>query len=198
METKYTLPSIGDTFGDLTVVEVYKKIKDGKSLGNRIRLRCKCGNILSDIRLAHLYGSASKNAIVGCTSCRNKNRGILKRAYDNRQAKNAVFFNYKTKANQRNFSWNISKETFFNVADLPCIYCGEKKTSYFNPPKTSPWSSAYFYTGIDRINSDIGYEEWNIQPCCKWCNISKSNRSEKDFIDWIKRTYNNLGGFRNA
>lgn len=193
METKYPLPKTNDRFGRLTVIETYKKIKENRSIGNRVRLRCDCGNILSDIRVAHLYGSLSKAPIQGCASCRNTERGISKRAYDDRQAKNAVYFNYKTKAAQRNLTWKISKEKFFEIAEKQCVYCKEKNTSYFNPPKTSPWSKPYVYTGIDRIDSSIGYEENNIQPCCKWCNLAKSNRTEKDFLNWIKKISNNLG-----
>lgn len=30
----------------------------------------------------------------------------------------------------------------------------------------------------------------NCVPCCYQCNGSKSDRSERDFLDWIDKVYN--------
>ena len=57
----------------------------------------------------------------------------------------------------------------------------------------SPWSEQFRYTGLDRINSELGYTVENIQPCCKWCNMAKSDRSEKDFIEWVALIIDNWG-----
>lgn len=188
---KYVWPKVGDRFGSLVVIEIYQDFKSGKLNGKRIRLACDCGKVLSNKTAAQLF--SNKKPLRGCSSCRSKVRGINKRKNDNSQAKNAVFFNYKNAAKRRGLEWEIDKEVFFEYIQMPCSYCGEVGLSYFNPPKTSPWSEQFRYTGIDRINSEIGYFKENIQPCCKWCNMAKSNRSEEDFSIWLKKVVENWG-----
>jgi hypothetical protein len=36
--------------------------------------------------------------------------------------------------------------------------------------------------GIDRMNSDLGYIEGNMVPCCGICNITKMDYSAEEFI----------------
>lgn len=186
MKTKHLIPNPGDKFGQLTVLSYYY-IKEDKRWA--VDLQCDCGNILKKKRLGHLYGSESKNPLLSCKDCGYIRRGKNMRDISNGQAKLAVWFNYQTSAKKRNISWDISKDTFFNMIELPCFYCGISKTSYLNNPKTSPWAQPFFYTGIDRVNSSLGYSLTNIVPCCKVCNRSKMDMSIEDFKGWIQRVY---------
>jgi hypothetical protein len=188
---KYNWPELGDKFGNLIVIEIYQDFKNNKPNGKRIRLVCNCGAVLSNKTAAQLY--SKDKPLLGCAPCRSKSRGIKNRKTDNSQAKNAVFFNYRNAALRRNFEWNLDKETFFKYIQKSCVYCNSSNLSYFNPPKTSPWSEQFRYTGLDRINSELGYTVENIQPCCKWCNMAKSDRSEKDFIEWVALIIDNWG-----
>lgn len=43
------------------------------------------------------------------------------------------------------------------------------------------------YSGIDRVDSSVGYEIGNIVPACKICNFAKSNLTQDDFKSWAKR-----------
>ena len=43
------------------------------------------------------------------------------------------------------------------------------------------------YSGIDRIDSSVGYEPNNVVSCCKICNYAKSNLTKDDFINWAIR-----------
>lgn len=43
--------------------------------------------------------------------------------------------------------------------------------------------------GIDRLDSNIGYNIENCVTCCKQCNIMKNVWSEKDFLNKIKEIY---------
>lgn len=52
------------------------------------------------------------------------------------------------------------------MSSKPCYYCGELRE----------------YNGIDRIDSNIGYEDNNIVPCCEICNKMKSNY---DLVFWL-------------
>ena len=43
------------------------------------------------------------------------------------------------------------------------------------------------YSGLDRINNEVGYTRQNVVPCCIICNRAKNSMPFKDFIDWINR-----------
>jgi hypothetical protein len=48
-------------------------------------------------------------------------------------------------------------------------------------------SPNYIYNGIDRIDSSIGYILSNCRPCCRTCNVAKSDLSETEFWNWLTR-----------
>lgn len=64
----------------------------------------------------------------------------------------------------------ISKEEFEEMSLKSCCYCG-----VIGP------------NGIDRVDSDKGYEKSNCAPCCKHCNYTKGNLSLSDFEIWKNR-----------
>lgn len=64
----------------------------------------------------------------------------------------------------------ISKADFINISAKECIYCGTPGPN-----------------GIDRIDSEKGYEKDNCVPCCKHCNYVKGNLSAENFWTWVKR-----------
>lgn len=182
--SKYPKPNKGDVFGELTVIENIKL--PGRWM---VRLQCSCGDDSVLQRLGHLYGSKSKPPVRHCVKCGKKAIGLKQRDCSDKQARTAVWHNYRTKAAERNLVWDLSKEQFWYVAEEPCVYCGNEGTSYFKQPKSSPWASPYVYTGVDRIDSKVGYVYSNVQPCCKWCNMAKSNRTEEEFLSWIRTVY---------
>lgn len=51
----------------------------------------------------------------------------------------------------------------------------------------------YWYNGIDRIDSALGYIEGNVQPCCKEANLAKLNMSEEDFLQLIREIHSHRG-----
>lgn len=181
--------SPGDKVNYFTVKKIIKIKKDGKSMGNGAILICDCGEEVGPIPISRLYKRGNRDGVQSCKKCGYKRRGESQRLYNNGQAKHAVFSRYKVAADRRNISWDLSKDDFFRLISLPCVYCGESNLSFASNPKTSPWQKSFYYTGLDRINSEIGYEIKNVQPCCKWCNMGKSNRSESEFLDWIEKIY---------
>lgn len=184
MKTKYEKPVPGDRFGNLTVVSYYH-LQDEKRWA--VDLVCDCGNLVSKKRLAHLYDSPKHKATSHCKKCGYVYRGTNKRDYSDSQAKNAVWFNYQSSAKRRGIFWGLSKKDFFNLINLSCTYCGDINTSYFNNPKSSPWAKPFVYTGLDRIDSSAGYLLTNVVTCCKICNRAKSDLSQQDFYNWVRR-----------
>jgi hypothetical protein len=185
MRTILEIPKVGAVFGKLTVSSIHT-VADSKGYKRvAVDLICECGGTTKNQRLGHLYGSPAKPGIKSCKQCVGINRGLNLRKTNDSQSKNAVYGRYKSSARQRNIKWDLSKEDFFSIVSLPCNYCDNTNTSFFSGVKSSPWVKSFRFTGIDRIDNNIGYVLNNIQACCKWCNYAKSDRDEKDFEKWI-------------
>lgn len=73
-------------------------------------------------------------------------------------------------AAERGHELELSQQEWFQIATLPCAYCGE------------PGLSAPTGYGIDRIDSSLGYTKENSAPCCRDCNYMKSNFSADEFM----------------
>lgn len=85
----------------------------------------------------------------------------------------------KSHTKRHNIDFNLSKEEFINIINQPCHYCGG-----FRPNIK--------VNGIDRKDNTLGYILSNCLPCCKYCNISKSDRTYEEYIAWIIKSYTHL------
>jgi hypothetical protein len=106
-------------------------------------------------------------------------------------AKKALYYSYKNGKKAKTVGFDIREEDFFKITKMDCFYCNTApftiKINYKNN-----WKSVYLYNGLDRIDNTKGYFLSNVRPCCKWCNFSKRDMIEKDFIAWINRIQSNL------
>jgi hypothetical protein len=115
-----------------------------------------------------------------------------RKKYDSEvNAKRILYNSYKDGEKAKIVGFDISEEDFFKITKVNCFYCN---TAPFAVKRNHSrnWKSAYVYNGLDRIDNKKGYFLSNIRPCCKWCNFTKKDMSEKDFIAWIKKIGNNL------
>jgi hypothetical protein len=64
------------------------------------------------------------------------------------------------------------------LLSLPCAYCGEVQA-----------------TGLDRIDSSIGYLMDNVVPACSTCNKMKNDMTLTEFKAWTRRIYNKWKDF---
>ena len=95
---------------------------------------------------------------------------------------------YKMGAKRRGLSFNLSFDFFSKLLFSNCIYCNyEGKNTYENIVY-----DGVNYNGIDRINPELGYEEWNVVPCCTMCNLAKNNLSIDEWIEYLNRVSNYL------
>jgi hypothetical protein len=53
-------------------------------------------------------------------------------------------------------------------------------------------NGSFTYSGIDRIDSSIGYIEGNVVSCCSKCNTAKSDMPFDEFRVWAIRLYEKL------
>lgn len=87
------------------------------------------------------------------------------------QTPRGKFSTYKTAAKARDLPFDTTFEAFTTFWQKPCTYCGD-------PIDT---------IGIDRVDSDKGYEFGNLVPCCTDCNLMKRHHSYDKFINKIKQ-----------
>lgn len=180
---KYPVAKIGDRFGSMTVVSL-KQIKN-KGLG--VVLVCDCGTTVGPKMMCNLVGSRKQQS---CRDCKMTRLYEMNRTKDDSVTKTKTFYGYVHGAKSRGYSWELTKEQFFDMVIKPCTFCGTQATSVFRSPAAQPWASAFNYTGLDRIDNNFGYTVSNVQPCCKVCNRAKSNLSLDDFLQWIERIKN--------
>ena len=75
------------------------------------------------------------------------------------------FIVYKKNAKVRGLIFEMTRNEFVNLVNMPCYYCGGE--SY----------------GIDRLDNTMGYLKDNTVSCCSMCNYMKKSYSEGEFIN---------------
>ena len=90
---------------------------------------------------------------------------------------------YVQNAKIRGFIFLLTIDEFLEIVNKPCHYCGKESIIEYKK-----------MNGIDRKDSNIGYLKENCLPCCFRCNEAKNNCSYDEFINWICKVYNNMGG----
>ena len=190
MPRKYPIPQPGDVVGKLTIESVFKS-----GGGLNATAVCSCGNSVGPMRVSELFrrkaGYESGGWPRSCKSCSSRYATKRVKVYDDGLAKTRILSRYKNGASRRGIEWSITNEDFFAIAVMPCAYCGDSLTAVSKPQQD--WKAAWPYTGVDRIDSSLGYVLGNVQPCCKWCNIAKNNRSQDEFLAWVSKVKHNWG-----
>jgi len=168
---------IGKRFGRLIVIK--RSYPNGNAGEPRWLCKCECGKetIVRGVCLR-------KGEIRSCGCLRkelSRNRRILPLGLASMRL---AMDGYKRNAKMRRIKWNLTEEQFAEITQKDCYYCGAKPNNKRYQPRNN---GEYIYNGIDRIDNTKGYTIDNIVPCCKICNIAKSNLTEQEFKDWIKR-----------
>lgn len=173
----------GMRFGKLTVVgdDEHRRTDRGQILW---KCKCDCGN--------YTYGITYKlkNGFKTSCGCNAKNYFKPKQKTDIERKHTAIsriIGRYKSKAKTRNIEWNINEKLFISTIEKACYYCGIESSMQLNIN-----GFIYRYNGIDRIDSSKDYISDNIVPCCKNCNMAKSDLRQSEFYDWVKRISENF------
>ena len=90
----------------------------------------------------------------------------------------------KNDAISRNIDFNLSEGQVRTLSSLPCFYCGKTPS---NVCMGTRHNGSYKYSGLDRVDNDIGYTTDNVVPCCIDCNKAKQAKSILGFLKWFKR-----------
>lgn len=183
---------IGHKFGRLLVIEDSgERTKCG---GVKYRCLCDCGNTSITARSELISGRATS---CGCYRIERirESRERLKghpcnpnRKYDTNEERyqHYVYRRIKQRAKTDCLDFELTYEKVEELTQSNCYYCNSEKSNLLKVKKFSE-DYEYPYNGIDRLDSQKGYVEGNVVPCCKWCNQAKSTMSLQEFYAWSQR-----------
>lgn len=173
------LSLIGKVFGHLTIIGKTSITKNGKRISG-FECKCRCGAATkaeaSDLRMGFKRSC-------GC--------GTGRSAHDS--AALACISRYRQGAKKRGMAWELPAELCVRLFLSNCAYCGcppSNRQGGFSAcvgKRQNVRRSAFFYNGIDRVDSSLGYLEPNVVACCRLCNWAKRTMSVEEFLDWALR-----------
>lgn len=169
---------VGSRFGSVVVVERTAAKKNAV-------VRCDCGN-----RFATYTYTLARGETKMCRGCLNasrrgvpnlKNRiGPMERTINEQW--NVFRKNMRTKPGS-----TLSKEEWLLLATSNCFYCDRPPSNVRK--RSVEYAEDFIYSGVDRIDSSLGYTSNNVRPCCWTCNRMKGNMTEEEFYSHVRRIY---------
>jgi 5-methylcytosine-specific restriction endonuclease McrA len=141
--------------------------------------RCDCGTEIA---------RASYRFIRGMKTCGCGPQGRPRIANSGAHV-NTLYAHTRTSARARDIDFLLTKESFREIVERNCHYCGalpQLKTTHKN------LSGQFAFNGIDRVDNNSGYEVSNCVPCCFTCNKAKSALSVDEFREWLRRAFHHF------
>ena len=163
--------------------------------------KCTCGEVIQ-LNTSKILKQSVKKCNM-CASVENINnynmldKKATNRLPDGEAGFNALFSRYKKNAKNRNLPFELNEQEFRVLTKSNCHYCGIEPSQKIPSDNALLYSlnnkkgmtSQYIYTGIDRIDPNVGYIEGNITPCCHICNYMKQDMQKDEFLNKIKHIY---------
>lgn len=162
----------GKRYGILTVI---KKAPHGKNGGGLWICRCDCGN-----DTIARGSSLRKGAIKSC-GCRHP-------LPKGEAAFNMFVSHLKSRAKDRGWEFQLTKDQILEIIQQPCFYCGCEP---HHKIKIYGANGDLIYNGLDRVDTFKGYTIDNVVPCCGICNHAKAKLSSAEFKEHICRIFQN-------
>jgi hypothetical protein len=131
----------------------------------KVLVRCTCGT--QEWRWLSNFSSGKSKS---CRQCLKNSPELL------------TYNHTKRTAVRRKIAWQLSFEQWLMIATEDCYYCG-------SPPANKVSSFGFTYNGVDRVDSTGTYEMNNCVASCLTCNRAKSNKTQKEFYEWVCRVY---------
>ena len=92
-------------------------------------------------------------------------------------------------AERKGIEWSLSYQIWLELAGDSCYYCGVEPSNVFKYNK-----GEFVYSGIDRIDSGLGYTTGNVVSCCRFCNVLKLSLRPDTWFDFLKAVIKSHGG----
>lgn len=157
--------------------------------------RCDCGKEI-EVESYKIHWRKSCGCLV--------QKQNLKRAYKSRSYDTVTisqeYTNHRGNAKVAGRDY-MKKQDWLKIVKQPCFYCGGidirnraamdsyKKLRGVTLKEEDIEKYAVELNGVDRLDSNKGYEMDNVVPCCGMCNRMKNKFTYKEFIDKIKLIY---------
>jgi hypothetical protein len=177
----------GQKFNKLTLV---KYIGQNNQKCFIYEAKCDCGNFIraegNDIKSNRIKSCGCLKTIKAMKKClENPYLMMIKNTYSD----------YRIKARQRNYNFDITLEYFSEKIKEKCYYCNSEPKNIKKPSKRRKWKEnqvVLAYNGLDRVDNTKGYTVENTVSCCSMCNIAKSKTDVNVFYQWVNDVYINL------
>lgn len=143
-------------------------ISEAPNKSEEVMWRCQCACGKEVIKPAR---DLSRKRSLSC-GCKHGNR-----KYDRQISSAADIFrtNYKDS--------DMRVDEFVEMSQKNCFYCDSSPSNKY----TGQCGDEFIYNGLDRIDSSLPHIKSNCVPCCRTCNIMKSDLSVSDFLKHIKK-----------
>ena len=177
---KITKDMAGQRFGQLVVLEQ----AEGRATNRSAYwlCQCDCGN-KTVVRGNSLRRGDTKSC--GCLGEESRAQSQVARRLPLGEACfRHLFASYKKGARNRDLAFELTREQFRRLTEMPCWYCGA------GPAQVKHLEQCYgdyIYNGIDRVDNTQGYTPENCVPCCKMCNVKKGVLGYDEFLEWVHR-----------
>jgi len=169
-----TIDYTGQKYGMLTVVRPTPKRRVNRSI--MWECICDCGETVERDPNSIAY-NITQGMIPNC--------GCLKRLPEGEASRNNCLRAYKKDAKKRGLEWELTKDEAFVLFSGNCHYCDAQSTN-----NSKGVNGDYKYNGIDRLNSNVGYNILNCVSCCKHCNRIKGTMDLDELRQYIVNVYN--------
>lgn len=176
---------LGKTFGRWKVLELAPSRKNKRNKNQAFwKCVCSCGKI-GEIWAWNLING--KSISCGCSRRDGNTRTGVPLKPEGHSVTNSIMYKYKRRSIRKGIAFNLSLLEFKKLIEDNCYYCGDSPKCLFKIPKSPYYNKKY--NGIDRIDSNRGYELANVVTCCRFCNQAKSNLSREEFYSMVKKIY---------
>lgn len=178
---------IGRRYYQLTITGVGQRITRYKKTGavnctqQKVLTLCSCGT-MSEQSFVALQDGRIKSC--GCYGEAIRKAGLRKKDPGESGAW-AAYQNLIKRAKYKILPSQISFEEFKTLAAMACHYCGVEPSNRILRKK----HAEFRYSGLDRVDSSLGYLKDNIVPACKDCNLAKGTKTREQFMQWVQRIY---------
>ena len=171
----------GRTFGKLIVTGLGEDYipPNGRYKVKRLMCSCSCGNT-TEVRVYELLRGITSSC--GCLA--RERASEANRLPKGVASLNSLYDNYKRRARRIGIAFNLSLERFREMTQQLCHYCGKEPSGVVARKGTN---GEYIYNGIDRQDNKVGYEDGNVVPCCKQCNMMKGTQTVEEFLEGVSR-----------
>lgn len=156
------------------------------------KCKCDCGNFVS-VRAEHLKKDGKQHHTQSC-GCIQKEKasanGKLNKLPPGEFSRRSLYHDYQKRAEKKGLTFSLTRVIFDQMIGQDCFYCGSPPTNKHVNGKDK--NDYLIYNGIDRKDSEKGYEMDNIVSCCSECNYAKSDTPIGDFVKWLAKTYHHM------